>query len=93
MIFQNYGSHLANLVRFGVAAFPLKVHSLFNTRLAEDVVAPLNSHFESQAMQQADQIVKPYVCITRPAQHALESFLDSHDSTLSHLRTPQGLPL
>jgi len=90
---ENCSPYLADLIRLGVASFPLQVQFFFNARHAEDVVAPLNSHFESQAMQQADQIVKPYVCITRPAQHALESFLDSHDSTLSHLRTPQGLPL
>ena len=85
MILENRSPHLANLVRLGVASFPLQVHSFLDTRLAENVVTASNSHLKSQAVQEADEIVKPDVRVGSPTQHTLERLLDSHNRTLSYL--------
>jgi hypothetical protein len=42
---------LSNLVRFGHTIFRLKVQNLFNSRLAEDVMAAGNPHSEAEMLE------------------------------------------
>jgi hypothetical protein len=56
MIFGENGANLAYLIWFGHRTIALKVRLLFNTFFSEDVVATLNSFFESESPQKFAQI-------------------------------------
>jgi hypothetical protein len=82
MVLQKYVSDLADLIGLCLATITLQVDLLFNPGLTKDVMAPSNSHIETQVQEQLAKVIKSDGSIRGSAQHSAQRLARAHTDIL-----------
>lgn len=82
MVLQKYVSDLPDLIGLCLATFTLQVDLFLNPGLTKDVMAPSNSHIETQVLEQLAKVVKSDGSIRGSAQHSPQRLVRAHTDIL-----------